>query len=261
MWSSGQESLAVQTESRALALNVTERIQNMILQDKLSPGHKLPGERQLAEIFEVSRVTIREAIQILEQRGLVERVDRSGAFVCQISENHVGDSIERFFDFRQCSHYELIRVRELIEPEIAANAARNATDDDLKELDRYVRQIEEGYESHDSKLPVEPDILFHLKLASISGNQLLNAIAHGLYTLLKKYMLAQNVFMNTEKGSEGAHGHRIIYRAIAAHDAARARRAVRDHLKIARYAYLRSKSADSRTVKLSIRDVSDSSNE
>src|SRR5690348_9847853 len=104
----------------------------MMISGRLKPGDRLPPERQLAKDFRVNRATLREAIHVLNERGLVDRKNRTGTRIASVKPSSVGAAIERFFLLNNCRHSEMHEVRSVLEPQSAALAAKNAKKEDLQ---------------------------------------------------------------------------------------------------------------------------------
>jgi GntR family transcriptional repressor for pyruvate dehydrogenase complex len=113
---------------------VLSQLKESILLGKFKSGEKLPSERELTEEFQVSRGVIREAIRILEIRGFVtlRQGPTGGAFVTDLSFDHVGNAFLDLFLTNKVSIPELANVRLYVEPEVARLAALNATEEDKK---------------------------------------------------------------------------------------------------------------------------------
>jgi DNA-binding FadR family transcriptional regulator len=115
---------------------VLRQLKESILLGKFKSGEKLPSERELTEEFQVSRGVIREAIRILEITGFVtlRQGPTGGAFVTDLSFDHVGNAFLDLFLANKVSIPELANVRLFIEPEVARLAALNATREDKNRL-------------------------------------------------------------------------------------------------------------------------------
>ena len=115
---------------------VLSQLKESILLGKFKSGEKLPSERELTEEFQVSRGVIREAIRILEITGFVtlRQGHTGGAFVTDLSFDHVGNAFLDLFLANKVSIPELANVRLFVEPEVARLAALNATEEDRKRL-------------------------------------------------------------------------------------------------------------------------------
>src|SRR5207244_7002097 len=124
-------------------------IQEMVNSHKLQVGDSLPPERDLADLFKVNRTTVREAIHLLRERGLVERKNRKGTRIVTIPPASVGAAIERYAILNDCRQWHLYEVRLVLEPRAAALAATNAEPADLLKLEAAVNRLEESWASED----------------------------------------------------------------------------------------------------------------
>ena len=115
---------------------VLSQLKESILLGKFKSGEKLPSERELTEEFQVSRGVVREAIRALEITGFValRQGPTGGAFVTDLSFDHVGNAFLDLFLANKVSIPELANVRYFIEPEVARLAALNATGEDKYRL-------------------------------------------------------------------------------------------------------------------------------
>jgi GntR family transcriptional repressor for pyruvate dehydrogenase complex len=115
---------------------VLSQLKETILLGKFKSGEKLPSEKELTEEFQVSRGVIREAIRALEITGFVElrQGPAGGAFITDLSFDHVGNAFLDLFLSNKVSIPELANVRYFIEPEVARLAALNATGEEKKLL-------------------------------------------------------------------------------------------------------------------------------
>src|ERR1700747_1445211 len=115
---------------------IVEQIRLLIQQGQLSPGDRLPPERDLCDRFGVSRVTVREALRMLESSGLVEiRVGaRGGAFVTAPSSDRVGESLADLLTLSVISAADVTEVRMMLEAGIVPLVCERATEQDLADL-------------------------------------------------------------------------------------------------------------------------------
>ena len=177
---------------KRLYQKVADRILEMIDSGAYPPGTRLPGERELAERFEVSRVVVREAEISLEAIGRVEIKVGSGVYVRPIK---VGFGHE----LPSVSAFELTQTRLLFESESAALAATMITDQQIKELEATIVRM--GCASHDSPDGDNADRDFHMLIAKATGN-------------------AANVFMmeNLWRMRTGVEDVRKVYAAVCVED-------------------------------------------
>lgn len=207
---------------------IATAIEKMMMSGKLKAGDRLPPERQLARDFQVNRATLREAIHVLQERGLVDRKNRTGTKVASVKASSVGAAIERFFLLNNCRHSEMQEVRSVLEPQSAALAAKNATPEDLRKLEELVLELEESWPAGDARRLASADVQFHLTLAAASHNSLIAAIFSGLNPILEKFLYVQHSHLHLAKGFAL---HRKIYEAVLAGDSVRASDTMARHMK------------------------------
>lgn len=209
-------------------LRLYKDIASMLMQDlasgKYPVGAKLPAERELSTIYDVSRPVVREAIIALEVQGLIEVKIGSGAYVRALPG---GDKDLAGFNI---SAIELTEARLLIEGECAALAASQVTDEELERLEQLVRQIAE--ENLDPAGTVSADHAFHLAIAAATRN---NALVEAVERLWELRQVSPEAALLHEKARTAnikpvVDEHRAILDALQARDPAKARSAMRTHL-------------------------------
>src|SRR5450830_193167 len=134
---------------------LAEQIADLILQGEFRVGERLPSERSLADRFEISRTSVREAIIALEVQGLVEVRGGSGIYVCDAATKPVG-----FIPDGGAGPFELLRARWVIESEVAALAAQNRSDADIDKI--YTQLAAMGRNFNDKLANEADDRLFHI---------------------------------------------------------------------------------------------------
>lgn len=205
---------------------VGQQLKNAILGGDYKAGDKLPSERELIELFQVSRTVIREAIKSLEAGGLVEirQGATGGAFVKHLTFERLSDACHDLFMMGKLSLPELCQARMLIEPQVARMAAKNCTPEQaliLLEADR-----------HENDTSAYPDTVtlrsqVHYLLAEMSGNRFLEAIVKSLLILLR------NQTMKYEPPTGEIHPlglHGVIVEAVVAKDEDKAEAEMLAHL-------------------------------
>lgn len=179
-------SLFKPVKSIRIAEDLTTQILQNIIKKKLRPGDKLPNERKLAEMCAVSRVTVREALRILENKGLViiKRGAKGGAFITEVNIETVEDSLIDFFQFGDVSIDNISEARLIMEPMIAEIAAGKRTTENLKEIEEIICYCQKLIEA--DRAEVDAQVKFHLALARASGNPVIIAISNSLMNFLAK---------------------------------------------------------------------------
>ncbi len=211
--------------SEKLYQRVVNAIVEGIAQGRYTIGTRLPGERELAEEFAVSRPTIREAMIALEIRGLVEARHGSGLYVTASPDPQPNPAE------LDIGAFELIEARILFEGEAAAVAATMIDDATLAELDRTLADM--AARSPASAEAMDADRRFHLCIAEATGNTVIGTVVDMLWRLRDSAPLSAHMF--AEAKAEGVHPrveeHQLIVDALRARDSAAARTAMRSHLK------------------------------
>ncbi len=171
--------------------DVVHQIQEAILQGRLKTGAKLPAERQLREVFQISRGTLREALRTLEQKGLlaIKTGVRGGAIVRSVDTKLVSESLDLLMRYQKISLRELAEFREAVEGLVAAQAARMATREDLSILHSFLRVIEGHLASADFdwEAIITEDNRFHLHLARMTRNRIFESVAQTIYENIYPY--------------------------------------------------------------------------
>lgn len=180
-----------QAKQNRIFEDIIWQIQESILQGELKVGDKLPSERQLREIFKVSRGTLREALRALEQKGLItiKTGVQGGAIIGPLDTKGVSESLDLLLRYQKISLKELSEFREEVEGLIAAKAAQKANKEDVKELKNLLKSIENhlhlGEGGWDEIFKV--DKIFHLSLARITGNKMYESVLHSVYDNINRY--------------------------------------------------------------------------
>lgn len=171
--------------------DVIFQIQESILEGRLKQGDKLPSERNLREIFKISRGTLREALRALEQKKLIQIKTgvNGGAFVRQVDTQQISESLDLLLRYQKISLKELEEFREAVEPLVAAQAAKKASKADIKELTMLVDSIEKGLNAEQPNYDdlIEKDAKFHLTLSRISRNRVFESVLGTVYENINRY--------------------------------------------------------------------------
>lgn len=162
--------------------DIVDQIQETILSGNLKAGDILPSERDLREVFQVSRGTVREALRVLEQKGLVEMKlgVGGGAVIKNASVNTVSESLALLIRSQKASLSHLAEFRQGVEGDIAAIAAKRASVDAVKKLERLLEKAREyldlGTDCVERFLEVDKEI--HMALAQITGNPVYESLEY-----------------------------------------------------------------------------------
>lgn len=211
-------------ETKRLYRQIADQLRALIEQNEFPVGSRLPAERDLAQRFQVSRPSVREALIALEVEGLVEVRMGSGIYV-------VGNRRRALIEPVSAEGpLEIIKARQVIEAELAANAARSMTKKQLSGLRDAVSIMER--EASEGKIPESGDRLFHVLIAETAGNSVLLRVVTELFDERHNPLFVQlgNHFENACNWSAAIAEHRAVMEAIASGSAQRARKAMWTHL-------------------------------
>jgi DNA-binding FadR family transcriptional regulator len=211
-------------DSKRLYEQVADQISDMIRRSEFVPGQRLPAERDLAKSLGVSRPVVREAMVALEIAGLVEVRTGSGAYV---REPENGASLSNAGH----SPTDILNARMIIEGEVAALAAANASE---RDIEAAADAINEMIANHDAGRPWSTaDLAFHVAVAYASGNAALAMVVERLWQ--EQYGPVFAILSERSHLSENwpatLKGHHAILEAIRRRDPAAARERMRAHLR------------------------------
>lgn len=205
--------------------DVVEQIQEAILEGQLKVGEQLPPERRLIEMFGVSRGTLREALRVLQQKGMIEIKTgvTGGSIIKGVTSESFSENLALLIRYQKVSLQDLADFREGIEGTVAALAAERATAEDIKTLkslyDQSTAAFAAGPEQWDKAIRCDEQI--HLALARISGNALFITVLETVYLNIHTYY-ERYLPMNESVLAENINDLKVIIEAIEAKDATKA---------------------------------------
>jgi GntR family transcriptional repressor for pyruvate dehydrogenase complex len=205
---------------------VAAQIERLIREGALQPGDKLPPERELAERFAVSRSGVREGIRSLELMGLVEPRPGEGTIVRMPTFDSLLNPLASLLAQKRELVSEMLDVRRMIEPSLAARAARHATGEEIAQLEEILRRQKAKVAA--GELAIEEDSEFHYAIARASKNSVILKVLDMLMDVLRD---SRERSLQVEGRLEKSFaGHRQIAAAIKRRDAGAAELAMRGHL-------------------------------
>jgi GntR family transcriptional repressor for pyruvate dehydrogenase complex len=205
---------------------IVRQVKQLITEGKLRSGDRLPPERDLAEKFMVSRTSVREALRALESRGLVDIRAGEGAFIRDVSVEALIEPLALVILPHREAVGELFEARRLLEPAIAALAARRATRDELVEMERILD--EQAKEVGQGRTGVSQDTALHAAIAHSAHNRAITRIVGALMDLLTQSR--EESLLTPGRPTRSHADHRRILDAIRRRDEVAAHRAMLDHL-------------------------------
>ncbi|MDQ0255042.1 GntR family transcriptional repressor for pyruvate dehydrogenase complex [Evansella vedderi] len=212
-------------------LNILKEIDQIIVDDQLSPGDKLPSERELAERLKVGRSSVREALRALELLDLIETRKGEGTFIKKSGGHRLAEILARFFLKNKQARKDLAETRRIIEIEAVRLACQRASKYQLEKLENLILQSKQKWT--DGKIPVEEDYLFHKTLVESSHNNLMLNIWRPLVEYSK---VAIKESLSRKGRMENAIlEHEAIFEAVARKDEQTAVNSLRNHLENSRF--------------------------
>jgi GntR family transcriptional repressor for pyruvate dehydrogenase complex len=215
-------------QSSRLYEQIVKQIEDSIERGELKEGDQLPAERELALQFGVSRTAVREAVKALREKGLVEAYPGRGTFITSETSNSIRLTFDRMIKSGpRDGTLHLVEVREILEPEIAALAAKRVTQETLDELREAIGIMDGAKTDPDSY--IEADLDFHLALAEAAANPLILSLIDSIVGVLREQRLS--IFKVDGGPERGQYHHKRILEAVENRDSSGARDAMRAHLR------------------------------
>jgi len=180
--------------------DVVEQIQEAIFQGRLETGQTLPAERELKAMFNISRGTLREALRVLEQKGLIEIKlgVGGGSIVKTVDTAQISESLGLLIRSQKVSLNHLAQFREDVEGIIAAHAAQCHQPEDMTKLKKLLIQarqcVEKGGPGRDAFINIDKQI--HMTLAEVTGNPIYISVLHSVHDNIHRYY---DRFLSMEK--------------------------------------------------------------
>lgn len=217
-------------DNRRLYRQIADQIIRLIDSGEYKPGARLPAERILAERLAVSRPTVREALIALEVEGRVEIRGGSGVSVLERPRS-ARKSVPASKDLPPPGPFDVLFARDLIEPDIAALAARNATPRHITVLSNALSEMVCCSAGDMRRLDYDRE--FHFALAEASGNGALVLATQALWATRVEpvYLRLEDHFHNERVWQQAIMEHREILEAIKRQDAKAARAAMHRHMR------------------------------
>ena len=211
---------------------VVGQIEDLILDGVLRPGDRLPGERELCKALDVSRPILREAIQALEQRGLLATRHGGGTFVADVIGEVFREPVVELIRSRPKAQADYLEFRRDMDAVAAGLAAERATDADRALISRIMAALETAHAEQDPEREAGLDVEFHMAISEAAHNVVLLQTLRACYRLLADGVFYNRGLLYSHAGSRDRlfAQHGAIHDAIMAGDAAAARAAAAAHL-------------------------------
>lgn len=195
---------------------VVVQLEDAILNGRFLPGEKLPPERELKDTFQVGRGAVREALRVLEQKGLLEiRLGaQGGAVVTQPSGEPMLESLSLLVKRKEIPFKDIQEFRSTVEARIASLAAERYTTEDIVRLEAILKKCQNHLkEKYDWDGFLYEDSRFHQELSIIARNQLFSLIADALHQNIHNYY-SSRLEQKREILEENLQDLRTIFQAV-----------------------------------------------
>jgi GntR family transcriptional regulator, transcriptional repressor for pyruvate dehydrogenase complex len=215
-----------------LSDRIVEQLENMLLEGSFAPGQRLPAERELAERFDVSRPSLREAIQKLEAKGLLSRRQGGGTYVCDNLAVGLTDPLFALISRHPESQFDLLEFRHALEGICAYYAALRGTAADHQQIKDYYDRICLSQQQQDVDAEAKAVGQFYLAVAEASHNVVLLHLVRGLTPLVEQNVRLNLAALAEREGTAAqlnAHRQRLM-QAVINGEPEKARQASNGHL-------------------------------
>ncbi len=213
-----------------LSQKIERKIEAAILEKKLPVGSKLPTERELCEAFGVSRTALREALRRLSARGLIEITKGSGMTITGFQVDDAIKTMNLYYDMQFDENLipQIIEVRRLFEPQIAALAASQRNQNDLSDIQENIEEFN-SCDPDNIQLESDLDNKFHLLIARATHNPIVQITMEPIYSLLPR--MRNFIYANVENEKEATlESHLRVFDAINKQKAEHAFQFMEEHL-------------------------------
>jgi GntR family transcriptional repressor for pyruvate dehydrogenase complex len=227
-----EESIPVKPiRKKSVPEAIIQELKSLIDAGHLVPGSKLPGERELAQMMNVSRPSLREALKALSLLGVIENRPGSGTFLASSSDQWPIEPFSILFLLKKSTLFEIFDARKILEGGVAALAANHRTDEDLKAMEETLEKMRLHLGNPEKYTKYELE--FHRAVIEAAGNRVIADLMEKLYKLLKETrarIYQKYSFKIRAYRDQDYKNHMTICNAIKAGDAQTAAQAMADHL-------------------------------
>ncbi len=239
-----------------LADTIADHLEQMILEGSLRPGERLLAERELAQRFDVSRPSLREALEKLEKRGLLTSGRGGSTFVAPLLGEGFTEPLYAALASRPETTFDYLEFRRFVEGSAAYFAALRGTDVDRALIRECFETMEIAHGKDDPSDEADADAAFHMSVYEASHNLVMLHIMRSLSDMLRKDVFYNRAKLYQRQGVRELllEQHRAVYQTVMAGDPAAARAAAEAHIDFTRDALLEIAKADAR-LEVSLRRI------
>ena len=217
-------------KSISISDTVAEEIERNILAGKLLAGNKLPPERELADQFNVSRPSIREAINKLQAKGMVRKVPGGGNYIVDNMGSSFADPLLELMSQDENTTFDILELRFAVESLSAYFAAKRATQAQKDKILLKFELLEQAHTESQPEKEAAADVAFHLAIAEASNNPVLVHLMRNLLNVLHSSIIDYLNIATPESHDSLPDEHRNIMESIINSDSSSARECMRKHI-------------------------------
>lgn len=171
-------------ENLSITDTITAKLESMIVEGVVKPGQALPPERQLARDLEVSRASLRQALSVLEARGLILSKQGGGNYVCDVVKKSFSDPLLDLIKRHHELKFQVIELRETLECSAAYFAAERATAKDKETIRKRLAELKAIIPQKNPVAEAKADLELHLAIVDAAHNAPLSLMLRNIYSLL-----------------------------------------------------------------------------
>ena len=213
-------------KKNAISEEIAARLLTLIQQGELSPGSKLPPERELAEMMQVSRPSLREALRALSMMNVIEIRQGDGTYVSSLEPDILVEHLDFVFSINGSTIFELFEARRIVEVGLAAVAAQRITDEEIDKLEACLVRSTETVE--DPPAFMITDIELHELIIEAARNSFLKRFMTSIYHLSRASRMRTMEIPGIRE--QAMQDHNLIVQALKARAPEQARQAMLKHL-------------------------------
>ncbi len=209
-----------------LSEKIAHSLLNLIKEKQLRPGDRLPPERELAAMMNVSRPSLREALRALQIMNIIDNRQGSGTFITSLEPERLVEHLDIIFTLNDSTYIELFEARKILEVGVAEMAATTITDEEIEALEASMERAQEALDDPEAFLEIDLDL--HGRILDATGNKILALFMRSISKLgiMSRRRTAEHIDVRRQTVKD----HHVIVQALKSRDPAAARQAMLDHL-------------------------------
>jgi GntR family transcriptional regulator, transcriptional repressor for pyruvate dehydrogenase complex len=215
-----------QLRKDVLSERIAHMLLNLIKEKQLRPGDRLPPERELAAMMQVSRPSLREALRALQIMNIIDNRQGSGTYITSLEPERLIEHLDIIFTLNDATYSELFEARKILEAGVAALAAGTISDGVVGELEHCLDRALIAIDDPEAFLEI--DLELHRKILEATGNTILSLFMRSISQL--SIYSRRRTGERLEVRRQTIEDHRTIVQALKLRDPAAARGAMLDHL-------------------------------